>query len=281
MAKRAGEHKQLMKGVLDREANIALVYKFLKEGKTIKWIEDFFADHQALKPITVRIYLMEARKLIATEADMDVDFTSLLHDARYEKLWESEKDLYLQWHFVTEEAYQRAQNMEVVRRYADLLKSLKQRENMYGLREKDLVLALHSNISLTREYKADSFEQTLKIDFDIEKLTLEEQVELLQILEESYEGDLFQQKEYIVENDEEIEQKTKPKTDSQKSLAVTVEGIEQIKPEPEKPKKIISRTTSSISVKDYVPGEGKSAQEVSQNLEQVQKKVIKIKFNKK
>jgi len=282
MRKKAGERTQLMKGVIDKEANIALTYKFLKDGQTIKWIEDFFEKSQGLKAITVRMYLMDARKLIATEADMDVDFASLLHDSRYEKMWESEKDLYLQWHFVTEEAWQRAQNMEVVRRYSDLMNSLKQRENMYGLREKDLVIALHSNISLTRDYKADTFEAFLKNEFDLNKLTLEEQVELLQLLEASYDGDLFDQINYINESEEVVETaKPKQLADPQKSLSVTVEGIKEIKPEPAQPKKITIRKTSSITVKEFVDQKGSTPEEVNEKFESTQNRIIKIKFRKK
>jgi hypothetical protein len=281
MAKRAGELRKFNERTSTRESNISLVYKFLKEGKSIKWIEDFFLENQGLKPITVRLYLMDARRLIGTESEMDVDFASVLHDSRYETIWEQEKDIYLNWRPVPEEPWERAQNMEIVRRYSDLLKSLKQRENMYGLRDKDLMIALHSNISLTRDYKASSFEHHLKKYFDINKLSLEEKIELLALLKESYEGDLFSEANYVVENEEKEELKREIKVDNQKALTVKVEGIDQIKDQEEKPKKINLRKTSSILVKDLVTKEGLPIEEVSAKLEESQKKVIRIKFNKK
>lgn len=265
----------------NREANVALAYKFLKDGKSIKWIEDFFAEHQQLKPITVRLYLMDARKLIGTETEMDVDFASMLHDSRYEKIWEDEKDIYLNWHFAPEEPWERAENMDIVRRYSDLLKALKQRENMYGLREKDLMLALHSNISLTRDYKADSFEHFLKKEFDLSKLSLEDRVELLQLLQESYDGDLFKEKDYVVEDDEDVKETRVLKIDNKKSKEVIVEGVNEIKPEKPKPKKIIIRKTSSVVVKDLVDKQGKTPEEIGNKLEETQNKLVAKKFKKK
>lgn len=258
---------QISKKVISREENVGLTYKFLKEGKTIKEIEDFFAENQQLKPITVRIYLMDARKLISTEADMDIDFTSALHDSRYEGIWEEDKNAYLEWIFAPEENWERAQNSEIIRRYSSLLVALKQRENMYGLRSKDLVLALHSNISLTKDYKADSFEHFLSKQFDINKLDLAEKVELLQILEESYEGNMFDKQEYIVENDEEVEEKKVRAIDHQKSKEVIVESIKQIKDQPKPPKQLITKKTASIVVKDF------TGDKTSKTPEQVQDKI--------
>jgi hypothetical protein len=279
--KRIGERKQLMRGSIDREANVALTYKFLKDGKPIKWIEDFFSENQGLKPITVRLYLIDARRLISTETDMDIDFASLLHDSRYEKLWEQEKDIYLGWCFVPQEPYERANNMEIVRRYSDLLKSLKQRENMYGLREKDLVLALHSHIHLTKDYRQNSFEQFLKKEFDLTKLSIEERVELMKLLEDSYEGDIFEEKDYITKEEEEEEIKEIKKIENpQNSMKVKIEGIGGILIKTPK-KRRAERKTSSIIVKDFVKDKGSTPEQVSNKIEENQKKVIKIKFNKK
>lgn len=282
MAKRRSSGKrQVEKKVLDKEANVSMVYKFLKEGKTITWIEDFFKEHQNLKPITVKIYLMEARKLISTEAEMDVDFASLLHDSRYETIWEQDKNAYVGWIFVPEGPWDRANNMDIVRKYNDLLRSLKQRENMYGLREKDLVLALHSNITLTRNHKSESFELYLKKDFDIDKLTTEEKSELLGLLKDSYEGDLFEQKDYVVENDEKETTERKKIEDPQKSKVIKIEGVKEIKEQPKLPEPKTRRKTSSIKVTDQRPKGGKTAVQVNESLKKAMEKLIREKFKKK
>gem|GEM_PF-3239486 len=267
--------------VLDKEANVGMTYRFLKDGKSIKWIEDFFVDSQGLKAITARIYLMEARKLISTEADMDIDFASLLHDSRYEKIWNDEKNIYVGWCYTPEENFERANNIDIVRRYGELLKSLKQRENMYGLRDKDLSIALHSNLTLTRSTRVDSFEHSISKDLDINLLTMDEKVELLKLLEESYEGDLFLTKEYIVEDDEHVEEVKLVRINNQKSSTVISEGFKEIKDQPEEEKKIEKRKTASILVKNFAPEKGTNASGVNEKLKKSMEEMIRKKFNQK
>jgi hypothetical protein len=278
MAKR--ERRITSKKSIDRDANVNLCYTFLKQGKSIQWIENFFAESQDLKPITVRLYLMDARKLISTEGDMDIDFTSLLHDSRYEEIWSQEKDAYLEWHYVIEEAWEARINSEVVRRYNSLLKSMKQREEMYGLRDKGLINALHSNISLTKDQIVDGFEQYIKRYFDFEKLIDDELVELLQLLEKSYEGDLFDKKAYI-EDDDEVKVVAKKQLELPlKSKKVITESIPNLK-EKEKDK-TFTKPTESIKIIDGSKNKRSpdTITEVNQKMNKNLLEYIKTKYGK-
>jgi hypothetical protein len=253
----------------------------LKDGKSIQWIVNFFHENKQLKPITVRTYLLEARKLISTEADMDVDFTSVLHDARYEQIWEADKNAANEWAYVPEEAWQRANNMEIIRRYNSLMTSMKQRENMYGLRNKDLVLALHSNISLTRDYKSDSFEHFLKKQFDVDKLSLPERIEMQKLLEASYEGDAFLEKDYVLDDDEPELKERKVLEDPQKSMKVNNEGFDKIKIIEKIKKGNIEKETASIKVIDNRPKrKGKTSEQVTDKIKNSVMALVKEKFGK-
>lgn len=236
----------------NKNVNIMLTYNFLKEGKSINEIEEFFLKNRKLKRVTIHGYLRDARKLIASEADMDVDYASALHDARYEKIWENEKNAYLEWIAVPEEPFERANNMEIIRRYSSLLKSMKQREAMFGLRDKNIIGMVHSNLTLTKDHKSTTFQEYIEQNVDLKKLNVEEKVKLLKIMESSYDGDLFKEEVYLAD-EEEVEVKEVAKK-SNRLTSKQVEKDNSLKqmPKPKTTKKIDKRISSSTVVKDLV-----------------------------
>lgn len=270
------------KTALGYKENVSMTYRFLKDGKDKKYIEDYFDNTQGLSRQTVMGYIAKARRLLSSDEIREADFALAIHNNRYERIWEADKDIYVQWIPNPTEKAEFVHNNEILRKYREVLKSLKQRERLFGLSGSgETNVYIQNNISLNGKIEKQNLTQlenqkVIEEAFDFDKLDTQELSKLVKYF--SIMRGQKEEQQFFFETEEDVEkQRPMSELEKQKSSKIIIESLPV-----EKIKEIKSdsiRETASIIVKGEHK-EGKTPEQVAEELRKAMREKIKKKYLK-
>lgn len=156
------------------------IFEYVKEGAKAKEIfAIFLAENNNLTYEKFTEMVDDAHKLAEASIHLDREYTFQLHMNRYEKLYE--EAMKMETHDGIPFNNRKHWNAKCMQ-YIAALNALQAKEKLLGLHDKSMVIEINNNKAFVVEKEE---KRGLLPGYDLDKLTLEEQKELLTIIQEA------------------------------------------------------------------------------------------------
>lgn len=180
-----GTHEVHLVDTIEYQQLIERTYELLKQGMSANEIQVTLVveGHEEVEGDSAfRDLLARAFKFAAIELHKDREYTFQLHMDRYEKIYEQSMVMEDTWHRPLDK---RKDWKLITMKYVNAINALKNKENLLGLHDKKLVLEFNENKAVVLEKKKNTGNGDKLAGYDINKLTLEEKIELLSLIQEA------------------------------------------------------------------------------------------------
>lgn len=153
----------------------------LKEGQTAGEIKDYYSNHSEYSMHTINHYISECYKGLQGETLRDVDTIISQHTKRYEKMYNKITNARKRWQDAEEEEPKDAFviRKKIMTEVINAVDALFRKEKLLGLHEKDVSISINNTLKKTTN-KVNQMDK-----YDLSKLTLQEKIELLNLINES------------------------------------------------------------------------------------------------